>query len=214
PHGDPSRVVRTILAEPGYHLGAPSTAVAHQTILELAWTWLVDHVLRPLWHPIVKVLEASQGVGTAIGFLLIALALAAFAFIAFRLVVAFARPARSQASVAPSPGSSLVTARSSIAWREFARQAAARGDYGNAIACLFAAALVALDERAVVVFDAARTPGEYRRSVRRASVEAAPPFDELAERFVRAAYAADEPTASDFHAAERAFAAFEPAMPR
>ena len=35
-------------------------------------------------------------------------------------------------------------------------------------------------------------------------------FDELAERFVRAVYAQQLPERSDFEAAERALAAFEP----
>ena len=47
-----------------------------------------------------------------------------------------------------------------------------------------------------------------------ARAAAAAPFDELAEGFVRAAYAREEPATADFEAAARAFAAFEPAVTR
>ena len=70
---------------------------------------------------------------------------------------------------------------------------------------------VALEQRELVAYDPARTPGEYRRLVRGRRSEAAPAFDELAERFTRAAFAREPALRDDFEAAQRAYAVFEPA---
>jgi hypothetical protein len=213
PHGDPDRIVRDVLAEPAYRSMLYSTNVAPKaTLLQLAWAWLVDR-FAPLLRPLAHALAASHTAGTIVGIVLVGFALAGLAFIAFRLVVAFARPLRGPAARA-SFAQALTATRTSLDWRGVAREAAARGDFGNAVAALFSAALVALDERAVVAFDATRTPGEYRRLVRRARLDAAPPFDDLAERFVRAAYAQEATGRPDFESAERAFDAFEPAVAR
>jgi hypothetical protein len=191
-----------------------TTSVAPKaTLLETVWRWFVEHVLRPLLHPLAKALDASHGVGTVLGFVIILVATLALGALLVRLVVAFARPA-GEPGVPVAPARALATARSSAAWASAAREAAARGDFARAIAALFAAALVALDERALVVYDAARTPGEYRRLVRRVRIAASAPFDELTDRFVYAAYGSGAAGASDFEAAARAFAAFEPAVLR
>ena len=213
PHGDPARVVHDVLAQPAYRALAPTTAVAPKpSPFEALGTW-IGHVLSAIFRPLGHVLDATHAAGTAVGIALVVIALGVFAFLAFRLILAFARPAR---NVAADRGATTALGErpSSSAWRARARDAAERGDFGAAIAGLFAAALGALDERALVAFDAARTPGEYRRQVRRVRSEAATAFDELAERFVRAAYAPGVAEASDFAAAERAYAAFEPVVRR
>jgi len=212
PHGDPDAVVHAVLADPAYGAAAPTTAVKPQPSLwEAAWQWFANHVLGPLFHPIARALAASRGAGTIVGVVLVVLALGLLAFVGFRLAVAFARPvvdagARGAVRGAHEPALSVQD------WLALAREAAARGAYAEAIAALFRAALGELDERAIVTFDAARTPGEYRRAVRRARAAAAGPFDELAERFVRAAFADATPQRAEFDAAERAFAAFTPAL--
>jgi hypothetical protein len=178
-------------------------------VWQLAWNWIVDHILRPLLHPIGSALAKSQGVGKWVGLLLIVLALCALAFLIFRLVIAFVRPRRDEAPLERGLRS-LAAERSSTQWLALAREAAANGDYERAIAGLFAAALAALDERAVIALDPARTPGEYRRLVRRARPDAGAAFDELTERYVRAAYAEAAPERADFDAAERAYTSFGP----
>jgi len=211
-HGDPDQVIRSVLTDPAYRSAAPTTAVQPQPSLwETAWHWFADHVLSPLFHPIARALAASRGAGTIVGMVLVALALGLLAFVGFRLAIAFAGPAlaagpRGGARGAGEPALSVGDLLAA------ARAAAARGAYAEAIAALFRAALAELDERAIVTFDAARTPGEYRRAVRRARAAAAGPFDELAERFVRAAFADATPQRAEFDAAERAFAAFAPAL--
>ncbi len=200
-----------MLAQPAYrHVTASTAEKPTPSLWQLAWEWFFDHVIRPLLHPIGSALKHSQGFGTWVGLMLIALALAGLAFVIFRLVLAFVRPRRDPQQAGDGGLRTLADERSSVEWLALAREAAARGDYARAIAALFAGALAALDEHAVVAFDPARTPGEYRRLVRRSREAASGAFDDLCERFVRAAYAELPPERADFEAAERAFVRFEP----
>ncbi len=214
PKGDPDAVARDILAQPAYrHLAPAGSAPPKEAFSQVIWDWVVDHILRPLFGPLLHgighAITASKGIGTVFGFVLIGLALAGLAFVIVRLAMAFL-PRLS--NVKGSDATLLDAPVSQEDWRKRARDAAARGDYRGAIGALFAAALALLDDRAVVAYDAARTPGEYRRLVRRARDAAAAPFDVLADRFVRATYAERAPEREDFDAAEGALEALEPAV--
>jgi hypothetical protein len=175
------------------------------------WEWLVDQLLRRLYRPVAQVFTASHEAATMIGFLLVIAALGVVAFVAFRVLAAFVRASNARGGRDATEAIPL-DLRDASDWRAVARALAARGDYARAIAALFSAALAELDARALVAFDASRTPGEYARLVRRAKVAAAPPFDVLCDRFVRALYAPNAPAAAEYEAAERALAAFEPAL--
>ncbi len=213
PHGDPSAVAREILAEPTYRdLARTSAAKPAASVWQLAWEWLVDHVLRPIFGPVLYAASQSRGVGTLIGIVLIVLSLAALVFVVARLALAFGRdvtPKRRDATVVRGLAAGE---RSSRAWRDAAREAARRGDWAGSIAALFAAARRVLDERDAIAFDAARTPGEYARLVRREAIPAANEFAALTGAFERARYAGTPPTAADASGAERAFAAFAPEL--
>ncbi len=210
PHGDPNAVARHVLSGAAYHRAAATTAAApERSLLQIAWDWFVHSVLAPIFEPVVRAFAASRNVGTALGVVLVIVALLGLGFVVVRLALAFGRGARRTAleSSALSGGATFAATD----WRAVAREAAACGEYARAIAALWAAALVLLDERALVTLDPARTPGEYRRSVRRVRSAAAAPFDTLGERFVYATYAATASSARDFEIAEGAFTAFEPA---
>ena len=212
PHGDPNVIVRRVLAQPVFRAaGASSHTKPPPSLFDLAWSWFVDHVLRPIFPPLARALAASHGIGTVAGVALIVLALAALGFVIVRLALAFVRPAPifGAESVASR---ALAARRSPSDWRAVATRAAAQGDYARAISALFSAALAALDAPALVPFEASRTPGEYRRLVSGIKRAAAPPFEDLCERYVRAAYAALPPTVADYAAARRALEAFEPAL--
>jgi len=214
PHGDPDSVARAILDERAYRSIAPTTSAPPQEpYQEVIWNWILDHVLRPIFGPLVHgighALGASKGIGSIVGFVLIALALAGLAFVLARLVLAFL-PRFTGRDGSLGVATSLDQVRSHDDWLALAREASARGDYRRAIGAIFAAALALLDDRALVAFDAARTPGEYRRLVRRARDDASEPFDALADRFVRATYAEAAPERTDFDDAERALAALDP----
>lgn len=211
PHGDPGVVVRDVLAGAAYrHAPVTHAKPPDPSLWQTLWAWFLDHVLRPIFGPIGQALGSASG--SRVGVLLVVLAmlavLALVAFAVYRLVAKFERATRAR-SGPPGRATSLGSPRDATTWRAIAADAAARGEYARAIAALFAAALAVLDERAVVRFDPARTPGEYRRAVRLERASAADDFDELARRFVFAAYASDRSDADAFAQAERAFERFE-----
>jgi hypothetical protein len=209
PHGDPNAVAARVLSDPAYRHAKATTAAAPAEspfLTILRWIW--HHVIAPLLHPLAHAVAATRGVGTVAGTIMVVAALLGLAFVIFRLVLSLVRvPGPGGAGGRAAAVRGLDVERSAFDWRRVAR-----GDYARAIAALFSAALVELDERAVVAFDATRTPGEYRRLVRRARAAAAPAFDELTERFNHALYAAGTPVAAEYAAAERALAAFAPAL--
>jgi len=213
PRGDPDAVVRRVLTGDEFRSAVKTTAAKppHATLPGVVWDWVWEHLLRPLLHPLGQALAASRDAGTAAGIALVAIALGGLAFVAFRLALAFVRVPAERAE-RPRDVRELALPRDSRDWRTLATVAAGRGEYARAIAALFAAALAILDECDVLARDAARTPGEYRRMLRRAQPAAATPFDELAEHFVNALYAPHPPGSEAYEAAARALAAFERAL--
>ncbi|WP_420129672.1 DUF4129 domain-containing protein [Longimicrobium sp.] len=67
----------------------------------------------------------------------------------------------------PGPGSTNARARSAAEWEEEARRAAAAGRYREAAVALYQALLLRLEAAGAVRYDPAKTPGDYRREVRR-----------------------------------------------
>jgi hypothetical protein len=214
-HGDPDVVVRGILASAPYrHAATEAVVPPKKTWADAVWAWIVDHVkafVQAVFGPIGHSLDATQNIWKTLSIVIVVLAVIALVFVVYRLIVALVRPPALAVGHARSGAVALVQARSSRAWRDAARAAAAQRDYRQAIAALFSAALAMLDERSLVAFDPARTPGEYARLVRRVRAPAAEPFGELSGRFVRAAYAEVAVDESDYEASERAYARFEPA---
>ncbi|MBC5809586.1 MAG: DUF4129 domain-containing protein [Candidatus Eremiobacteraeota bacterium] len=209
PNGDPDAVVKSILRDRAYH-AAPVTN-AHErlsvwaAIFERIWEWL-----KPLrvWFD-----RLLHGAGTGGALLAYAIALAVgvlLVWLAYRIVRSFF--VREKRRAGALSGGGALAERDPAAWRAIASQAAAAGDFARAISALFAAALAVLDERNIVPFDPARTPGEYRRAVARARATLAKDFDRLAAAFVRATFAPAPVGPADYDDAARAFAAFEPAV--
>jgi hypothetical protein len=207
PHGDPNAVAKDILAQPAYHSAPTHAHAPPPNLWELFWQ-RISELLRPIFDWLQRTAGTSGKAGTVIGIVIIAVSVLLLAYLLYRIALAFLRPAERRG---PRGASGLrLEMRSAADWRALATQAAAAGDYARAIAALFAAALVALDERALVPFDAACTPGEYRRRVRRAREPAAAPFDRLVDRFVVAAFGPEPPQRADYDAALHAFVSFEP----
>ena len=212
PHGDPNVVVCSVLQEPAFRAAAATSQTAPaRSPLDIAFAWFVEHVLAPLFPRLAHALGATHDAGTVAGVILIALSLIGLVYALLRLALAVVRrpSARERSGTLPLDAPHARTAR---AWRDVAAKAAAGGDFALATAALFAAALATLDARGLVAFDAARTPGEYRRMVFVVRRDASAAFDELCDRYVRATYAAAPTEASDFAAAERALRALEPML--
>jgi hypothetical protein len=207
PHGDPNAVVKEILAQPAYQKSVTGHDAPVLQFWYEFWRW-VDHVTSPFFKWLDRVLSSGHGTAQVVTVLVVAVTTALVAFLIYRLAIAFARPLVERRR--PAVEGPLNGRFGADEWRALAAECAASGEYARAIAALFAAALSLLDESALVPFDSARTPGEYRRLVRRENETIAGPFDVLTERFVHAAFAEELPRRGDFEAASAAFGALRP----
>ena len=211
PNGDPNAVVKQVLAQTAYR----RTPTQPDSPILRFWyelgQWL-DHLFSPFRKWLDHALSSGHGTAQIIVAVIVILTILVLVFLIYRVVLAFAKPvveARRLAAVGR-----LDERMDADAWRVLAAERAAAGDYARAIAALFRAALALLDESALVPFDPSRTPGEYRRLVRRESERIAAPFDVLSDRFVWAAFAEAVPQRGDFEAASAAFGSFRPLVAR
>jgi hypothetical protein len=175
PHGDPRDVAHRVLADSRFK-------TAPQRPGEKSWLDLLGDAVSALWRRLTDPLQhvlGNQTVTTVVGTIVL-VALVAFVVV---LVVRFARAARRK-RVAPRAHAGVIALADADARTLFARAlaAAAQGRHHDAAALLWASALRALDERGRVRYDAARTPGEWRRAVRD------PAFDALARDAVDALF--------------------------
>jgi hypothetical protein len=158
PHGDPREVAKALLADRRYHA---ADHPAPKSLWDLFWEWvgrLWDRLMAPVGH-----VFGNSTLTQIVGILVL---IAVLVFLSF-VVVYFVRPyarARRVRSVAASVA--LAHAGDAATLRARALAAAAQGRYHDAAALLWASALRALDELGRVRYDPARTPGEWRRTVR------------------------------------------------
>lgn len=175
PHGDPRAVARAILADHRYQI-APQ-GPAPKSLWQRAIEWLYDwwtKLMRPLGHAF-----GNDRFTTIVGLIVLALALLFLIVVAVRFArVQWKRRARIQGGRA----SALQAVGDARTLFEQALAAAAAGRQREAAALLWASALRALDERGRIRFDAARTPGEWRRAVHD------PAFDRLTRDAVLALF--------------------------
>ncbi len=198
PH-DPRDVARAVLADPRYRSAAPTPA-------QKTWWDAVVDVLRGLWHRLFDALDHVFGndrVTALIGYAVLLAVLAFLVVVLVRLAGRIGRaPWRGRARGGADRGASALGDEDAdaAALRARALAAAAAGRYREAAALLWLSALRAVDERGRVRYDAARTPGEWRRAVRD------PAFDALARDAVLALFG-DRPV--DAALVERMRAAYE-----
>jgi hypothetical protein len=199
PHGDPRDVARAIVADPRYDTGA-LTPPAQGSWLDDVWS-RIAHELHDMLRALDHALGAHNPFDVAIGFVVIGGAFGLLGFAGYVVARSFLRganrPRRNDLGAAAAPAH-----RSATALRSAALAAAHARRYREAAALLFASAMYALDERGRIAYDAARTPGEYRRLVRD------PAFDALAGDAVVALFAAAEPRADLFERMNGAYDRF------
>jgi hypothetical protein len=210
PHGDPGAVARTILAQPAYRTAPAASAPAGPSLWDLL-TQFLARLFKPFFTWLHGVSGGSKPLGMLLGYVLAALVAAGLVYLILRIVNALASGRTGAVSARRgADAGALVLSRSTADWRALAERAAAAGNYAAAIAALFSAALALLDESALVPFDAARTPGEYRRLLRRSMAAASEPFDALADAFVRAAFDERPVSGDDYARALRAYDGLRP----
>jgi len=175
PHGDPRSVARSVLADRRFRM-APDAPAGKSW-----WDYALD-ALRPWWHRLFDPLSHAIGNdtvtrGIGIGVLVLVLAFLVYVVVRFAARLRVRRTERAGVPVAALGAEA--DARTLLAR---ALAAAADGRHHEAAALFWSSALRALDEAGRVRFDAARTPGEWRRAVRD------PAFDALARDAVVALF--------------------------
>ena len=204
--GDPNAVIHIILAQPEFR------ALKEQSASPSAFeVWLRNLIaaVRAWLHHLFQATAGLAHVPTYVLLLILCLlgacGLLVIAYVLITQVAFRRRPRalhrqtmRTQQEHAPE------------AMREQAERAATDGEYSKAITLLFRAALFLLDRERIVTFHSARTPREYRRAVRRALQRGADAFEDVARRFVAAAFGVHAAQRDDYLAARRAYDAFVP----
>lgn len=158
--------------------------------------WIRDR-LHDLFHGIGHVASGLGLPAEMLGIVLLGAGAVGLLYLLVRIVAWYTMRATTYA--ARGAGTALDAIRSAAELRADARAAAARGAYREAARLLFTAALRALDEVGRMRYDAALTPGEYRRAVRD------PRFDVLAREATVALFATREPDAALVERMERAY---------
>lgn len=183
---DLETAARSILAEPAYRVDATKPAQPQQpTIWERILDWIVN-MLGRLFGGLAEATQKVPIVGTILGYAIIAAAILGLAFVGYR--IARGLTSRREA-VSAGLGEALPVSANADALYSLARDEARSGNAAAAVALLYQAALVLLDRVDRVAYDPSRTPGEYRRLVRRNAQAIADAFDALARLFVAVAFA-------------------------
>lgn len=197
-----------ILAQPAYHERESST----QAEVRKSWwqrfiEWLADTFARLLQG----ISNAAGGVpflGQIVAVLVIGLIAGLVLLMGYRLARYILSLRRALAS--DQMGEPIQPGERPDALYARARAAAASGRFAAAVTLVFRAGLLQLDAGGFIPYDAARTAGEYRRSVHRKCAPAAAPFDALAQTFTLAAYAESPVDEQDWRGADDAYHTFTP----
>ncbi len=203
--GDVRHTVDAILAQPAYHVAATAPAPAQQpSLLQRVLDWIMQRI-GELFERLATATEHVPLLGNAFAVVLIAIAIAGLAYVAYR--IADGLIGRRNAGAYAADSSPIETAAGADELRRAAEDAAARGDHARAIALLFQASLRTLDMRFGIAYDPARTAGEYRRAVDRRAAPVARDFATIARCFTAAAFAGRPAGEPDWMRATSAYAA-------
>lgn len=208
PRSDVATVTARILAQPAYRVAKTTPAPPQQDTI---WVRILKWIVRQFQKLIEALAYAAQGspaLGIVFAVILIGIAVLGLAYVGYRIAsgIVIRRESRSV------EGDPLPAETSADELYAAAREAARSGRYAQAIALLFQASLLLFDRSKRIGYDPARTPGEYRRLVRRHAPPAAPAFETLARFFILAAYAGAHVGEGDWRGAESSFQSIAPAL--
>ncbi|MBV8579153.1 MAG: DUF4129 domain-containing protein [Candidatus Eremiobacteraeota bacterium] len=158
-HGDPRAVAHRILTDARYQTAAPEPP--QKTWYDVLWEAFAAFWKR-LWEPFNH-LTGNEFLSRVIAIVVLVALVLGLAYLIVRLVRAYA-PRRTTHTLAGAEALDAPAGARALFAR--ALEAATQGRHHEAAALLWASALHALDEAGRVRYDAARTPGEWRRAVR------------------------------------------------
>ena len=200
--GDLEAAAKTILAEPAYRVSATKPAQPQQpTIWERILDWIAN-MLGRLFGGLAQATQRVPIVGTIIGYTIIAAAILGLVFVGYRIA---RRLTSRRTATSAGLGEALPVAANADDLYALARDEARSGNAAPAVALLYQAALVLLDRVDRVAYDPSRTPGEYRRLVRRKAQAISDAFDALARLFVAVAFARARIGADEWNRADTAY---------
>ncbi len=202
PGSNPTQTAEKVLAARAYQIGGAGPAPApHETLLEKLLTFIAK-LLGRILSGIFKATSSTPILGQIFAVIFVLLLVAALSYLVFRLFDAFSR---GRPSAQQDDGSPLPQAIDPEELYQRGLSAANAGRYAEAVAMLFQASLANFDRQGTVAFDASRTPGEYRRAVRRKAGAASFHFDTIVHAFVMAAFAERPVSKQDWSEVDAAY---------
>lgn len=196
---DPRALARQILSEPRFRMRVQSPA--RKTWWDTVLAWLHDRWAQ-LIDAFARHVHVSAKTSVAAGDIILVAVAAVVVIAIVRLLANAVRAAAAPAAVAsldsPAANADALHAQSV--------RAAERGDYPDAIALLFRAALAVLNVRGVLHDEPSRTVNECRRAVYERAPGSLSSFEALARTFTAAVYAEAPASNAQWDAAYRAYA--------
>lgn len=197
PPVDPHALARQILSAPRFRMHV--AAAPRKTWWDFFVGWIGDR-FKDLVDALTRHVRVGESTSVALGDIILVAVCAVVVIVAVRLIASYAGEA-----VAAAPSHALSPRVRAEALYQQSLVAADAGRYGEAIALLFRAALVALDVRGIVHDEPSLTVNEYRREVHSRAPRFIVPFDALARIFTAAIYAEAPVSAAQWNAARDAY---------
>lgn len=199
---DIEAAAKSILAEAAYRVAPTKPAQApEETIWERILDWIVTQFDK-LFGGLAEATQKVPIVGKIIGYAIVGAAIVGLAFVGYRI----ARDLTSRRDRAAADiGDALSINANADDLYALARDQARSGNAAPAVALLYQAALMLLDRVDRVEYDPSRTPGEYRRLVRRKAQTTADAFDALARLFVAVAFGRARAGSDEWDRADAAY---------
>ena len=173
-----------VLARPEYAVSEPSVVLRW---FQRAVDWVWRHVRR-IVDAILPELDPDATIwGQILDVLLFVGALAGGLVISYLVILAL-RAWRGRVRRREAVAAQATAPTTAHDWQSVARQAAAAGDWRAASLATYQAVIHRIAERGVVRLDAAKTPGDYRRELRRSRSELTPLLEAFVRAFEPAAY--------------------------
>ena len=199
---DVEAAATSILAEPAYRVAPTKPAQAPQeTIWERILDWIITQFDR-LFGGLAQATQKIPVVGKIIGYAIVGAAIVGLVFVGYRIA---RRLTSRRDNVSANLGDALPINATADDLYAIARDQARSGNAAPAVALLYQAALMLLDRVDRVAYDPSRTPGEYRRLVRRKAQTTADAFDALARLFVAVAFGRVRAGSDDWDRADAAY---------
>ncbi len=202
PESDPTAIAQKVLSARAYQVGGAGPAPPpHETLWE-KFLGFIAKLLGRILSGIFRATASTPILGQIFAVVIVLLLVAALSYLVFRLFDALSK---SRPSAQGDDGSPIPQAIDPDELYRRGLLAASTGHYAQAIAMLFQASLANFDRQGTVAFDPSRTPGEYRRAVKRKAAAASFDFDTIAHAFIMAAFAEIPLSKQDWSAVDAAY---------